>query len=76
MAKARKPARLCDPDPWSVVDEARAQRGLVVAKTAKWLIAAIAFMGTARFWMRVANHSPASPQPEPFRAELSSTPDP
>lgn len=76
MAKARNPTRLCDPDPWSVVDEARVQRGLVVAHVAKWLIAAIALMGTARFWRRVANRSSASPRPGPFRAELSSTPEP
>lgn len=75
MAKARNLTRLCDPDPWSVVDEARAQRGLVVARVAKWLTAAIAFMGAARFWTRVANRSPASPQPGPFRAELTPTPE-
>ena len=76
MAKARNPTGLCDPDPWSVVDEARAQRGLIVAHVAKWLIVAIAFTGMARFWTRVANRRPASPRPGPFRAELSSTPEP
>jgi len=75
MAQHRNSTRLCDPDPWSVVDEARAQRGLAVANVLTLLIAAIAFTGTARFWTRVANRSPASLRPRPFRAELSSTPE-
>lgn len=75
MAQHRNSTRLCDPDPWNVVDEARAERSLVVANVAKWLIAAIAFTGTARFWKRAANRSPASPRPGSFRAELSLTPE-
>jgi len=76
MAQHRTSTRLCDPDPWSVVDEARAQRGLAVANVVKLLIAVIAFTGTALFWTRVANPSPTSLRPGPFRAELSSTPEP
>jgi len=75
MARDRNLTRLCDPDPWSVVDEARVQRSLVVADVAKWLIAAIAFIGTVRFWTRATNRSLASSQPGPFQAELSPTPD-
>lgn len=71
MAENPNPTRLCDPDPWSTVSEAREQRGPIVAA---WLIAAIAFVYSLRFWTRTVRRGSGAPShPETPRAGLSST---
>ncbi len=52
MAENPNPTCLCDPDPWSIMNKARTQRGPIVAG---WLMRAIAFLATARLWARTAN---------------------
>lgn len=72
MAEDINPTRLGDADPWSVVSEAREQRGPIVAA---WLIGAIALVCSLRFWTRMVRRGPSAPShPEPPRAGLSSTP--
>ncbi len=51
------PSRLCTPDPWSVVNEARAQRGPIVAR---WFLAAAALACSLRFWTRAGRRPPSA----------------
>ena len=55
MAKRTTQNRLSDRDPWTVMDEARAQRGRIVAT---WLMAALTFVGSPRSWGRAARGQP------------------
>ena len=57
MTENLNPPRLCSPDPWSVVSEARQQRGPIVAG---WLVAAIALACSLQFWTRTARRSPSA----------------
>ena len=51
MAEQATQTRLSDRDPWTVMDEARAQRGRIVAT---WFMAALALVGLRRSWARMA----------------------
>ncbi len=55
MAEQTTQTRLSDRDPWTVMDEARAQRGRIVAT---WLVAALAFVGSPRSWTPVIRGQP------------------
>lgn len=68
MGKDLDTTRLCKPDPWITVDEAREQRGPVMAR---WLMAAVARVRLMRLWTHAARHSPASPRPKTFRSSCS-----
>ena len=47
MAEQTTQTRLSDRDPWTVMDEARTQRGRIVAT---WLIATLALVGSRWSW--------------------------
>lgn len=71
MTEGFRVTRLCNPDPWDIVVEARRQRGSVVAG---WIAAAFDLTCSIRFLAAAAGRRGASPGPEAIRTGRSPTP--